>query len=811
MLISLDWIKDFTEIPLELSPSELGIKLTMATAEVEEVVCIGDFWEKICVVEVVKKEKHPEADKLNLVTFKISESETSRVVCGANNVEIGMKAAYAPVGVTLPTGLTLEARKIRGVLSEGMLCSEEELGLAESSEGIMKLDSKAPLGQKLLDYFDEGKDVLFDIDNKSLTHRPDLWGHYGMAREFSAIFKNPLKNPFTTEWIESLRSLQSGAKTPIVVNVDEDSSCLGYFGLSVDNVEIGESPQWLKRRLKSVGLRPINNIVDISNYVMLELGHPLHIFDRETIRDGVVHIKRLGKEEIFLTLDEVERLLVPEDTVISDSKGPLVLAGIMGGLNSGVIQKTKNIFIEVANWKAAEVRKTSARLGLRTDSSQRFEKTLDSLLMERTLLRTLELVKQLCPQAKVVGQIQYGGSNLEDIKPLGLELDHEQIQKVLGHALSVEEMTRILESLDFKVQSDKGRFYLGVPSYRSTRDIDCEADIIEEIGRIVGYDNINPTSPKLDVVPARLSPAQTLHRKMKDFLVIHARAFEINTYAMVGEKLLNQCSWPEKNKSLKLLNGLSKDHDRMRPSLIPSFLEVASLNAKHLSEFRFFELARRYQYDDKEFGKDISQLGIAFFNKEKSPFIELADVVQKTLDTCLIPADLVGKHSKFKSEVVDETWLGLHPFEFYNIRLMGKLKGSLFTLHPLMAHQFKIKGYLSVAIIDLDTVENRSLKEKTRYRPLPKFPSSNFDCTVQVALDVPVANILSSLSKLKIKELVSTTVVDVFKQPSQSIKYVTLRNMFQDYERTLKGDFLKEAEKAIVTQLEKSGFPLKAG
>jgi len=417
MLVSIDWIRDFVNVP-NLPAKDIYTRFTLATAEVEGIETVNEHLEKIVIAQILSFEKHPEADKLNLVTFTIGNDDVRKVVCGASNVKVGIKIPYASIGVKLPNGLVLEPKKIRGVLSEGMLCSEEELGFAEESEGIMELPADAPLGMNMLEYFKLKKDTILDIDNKSLTHRPDLWGHFGMAREFSAMFEVALCDRFTKEWNENLKKKFTSDKAPVIPRFEGDSAGISYWGLSLDNVTVKESPEWMKARLKACGLRSINNIVDVSNYVMLELGMPLHIFDRDLIAGQEVVIKKLTAEETFKTLDDVDRKLTAGDTVIADQKGTLVLAGIMGGKNSGVTEKTKNIFIEVANWKAAMVRRTSTRLGLRTDSSQRFEKTLDSCLTERTLLRTLELVLELCPEAKVIGKAEYAGVNLSETKQL---------------------------------------------------------------------------------------------------------------------------------------------------------------------------------------------------------------------------------------------------------------------------------------------------------------------------------------------------------------------------------------------------------
>lgn len=806
MLISIDWIKDFVKLP-ELSPKELGIKFTMASAEVEDVIEVGQHLEAVRVAQIKKVEKHPEADKLNLVTFDFGGKEEKRVVCGAPNVRDGLKTLYAPLGVTLPNGLTLEPKKIRGVLSEGMLCSEQELGYSDESDGIIELEDSAVVGTTLKDFKNENTDVLLDVDNKSLTHRPDMWGHFGVAREFAAIFKTPLKNRFDQAWSDGLKKHYTSEDSPIKPKIHGECSALGYMGLSLTNVKVGESPDWMKARLNAVGLRPINNIVDISNYVMLELGIPLHIFDRDLISGSEINIKRLSGPETFVTLDEIERSLNETDTVICDKEKPLVLAGIMGGLNSGVSENTTNIFIEVANWKAAEVRKASTRLGLRTDSSQRYEKTLDTQLLERTLLRTLELVLELCPEAKVIGKMEYDGIDLSSIQPLTVKTSAHKISNVLGIEVTPERVKDILSSLDFAVTEVGDAFEVFVPSYRATKDIENESDIIEEIGRVIGYDNITPVSPKLDVSPVKLSPTLSLHRKLKDFLVTHGQSFEIMTYPMVGEKLLQKSGW-SRDREIKIINALSRDAEIMRTSLIPSLLEVVSLNVKNSEEFKFFELGRTYQREKKEFSKDRNTLGVVFYHKNKSQFLDLVNVLKRTLNYASIPADFVKPNPKFPNPLVESDWKGLHPYEYYDLRVMGRIQGFVTSLHPILGREFKVKGNLSFAVLDLSSFEERPLKETIKYKPLSKFPGSNFDWTILVDQDVEVSSILATSKKVKLKEMTSLKVVDVFHQEDNK-KAVTLRAHFNDPTQTLSGEFIDSAKDNLIKVFTDAGYPLK--
>lgn len=816
MLISIDWIRDFVDIKKGLSGKELASNLTLRTAEVEGYHTEGEFLEKLRVAQIVSIDKHPEADKLSLVTFKLSSQETLKVVCGAQNLYVGMKAPYAPIGVTLPSGLTLEPKKIRGIVSSGMLCSEEELGLKENSAGLMDLPSETPVGISMLEFFKKEKDVILDIDNKSLTHRPDLWGHYGMAREFAAIFGKTLKNPIDQNAIERLSRNFTNDPSPIEPKVEGDCACLAYYGLSMKNIKVQESPEWVQRRLEAVGLRPINNIVDISNYVMLEYGIPLHIFDRDKIKDNKIIIKQLGDEQEFVTLDNETRKLIPTDTVVCDSTRPLVLAGIMGGPEGGVEDNTSNIFIEVANWRATPVRKTSARLGLRTDSSQRYEKSLDSLQCKRTMFRALELVLELCPTAKVVGKLCYDGTDLSKTEELVIDTSVDKINSVLGTELTAQRVEDIFSALDFKVQrqsDNDGGLRVTVPTYRATKDTEYEADLVEEVGRMVGFDNITPTAPLFKIAPVNLGNAQKLHRKMADYLVYQANAFEIMTYPMVGSKLLKKASWPmEEKEDLVLINSISEEHDRMRPTMVPSLLEAAARNQKNYSQFRFFELGRSYIANKSgksdQFANDHHQLGVAFFDKSESCFMELVNMMEKFLASMNIPAQLVEKNPKFKNPVVDDAWNGAHPYEYLNIRIMGKLQGAVLSVHPIVLNAFKIKGNMAIAIIDLRQLSNQRLKENIKYKPLSRFPTSEFDCTVLVDNDTPAGKVIDALKKVKIKEMTSVNIMDVY-QVNERQKTITLKAIFGDDTKTLSGEFLKESSEAIIKCLEQSGFPLK--
>ncbi|MDC7124428.1 MAG: phenylalanine--tRNA ligase subunit beta [Spirochaetales bacterium] len=806
MKISLDWIKDFVELP-ELSPEEIGTKFTISTCEVEGVEESNAHFEKILIAQIKSIEPHPDADKLNLVTFDVGSGE-KRVVCGAPNVAVGLKVPFAPIGTTLPGGFTLEPKKIRGILSEGMLCAEDELGLGDSHEGLLELSEDAPIGKTLADYMNIKRDILLDIDNKSITHRPDLWGHYGMAREFSAAFKNPLRKAFDNKWVEKMQAFYNDKKAPVSIKVEEGTACLGFTGLSVDNVTVKPSPLWMQQRLTACGMRPINNIVDISNYVMLEFGMPNHIYDRDTIKGGQIIVRTNGEESVFITLDEAERKMIASDTVVCDAEAPSGIAGIMGGLSSSVKDETTKVFIEAANWDAADIRHTSTRLGLRTDASQRYEKSLDSCQLEPTVLRILELLKDSCPQAEPVGALVSDALDFKE--PLVIDLKIERVNSILGTTLDIPEAVEILESLEYCVKVESNIMKVTVPTFRATKDVEVDADLIEDIGRIYGYDKLSPVPPLNEITAVSLTNAKQLERKIQDFMVYRARALEIYTYPMLGAKLLDQADWNIKNEGLILANPLSPDTDRMRPSLIPGFLEKAALNQSNYSTFRAFEIGRSYLASEKNFSEDRHQLGIMFFDKKESLFMDLLNLVGDLLENLGINARIMKPSGKFENPLVASDWAGRHPNEFLDIQVMGKLAGFITTVHPVVAGKFKIKGNLSIAVLDVTDFKDRPLKDKTKYKPLPKYPGATFDCTVVADNDAPVADVLSSLGKVKLNELVDYKIVDVYSL-SDTQKTVTIRAWLQDKDKTLQPETITKAEDMIVSALAKAGYPLKQG
>lgn len=389
--------------------------------------------------------------------------------------------------------------------------------------------------------------------------------------------------------------------------------------------------------------------------------------------------------------------------------------------------------------------------------------------------------------------------------PLTLTISQSQIVKSLGMEIPAAVIKDIFQRLDFQVTEKDHTFSVTVPSYRTTKDISVKADLVEEIGRMIGYDNISPVSPMLPVKPIRLSPTKLFHRKIQNFLVQQGKTLEVMTYPLVGRDLLDQASWPKQNEQLVLVNALSVEQDRMRPSIIPSAIQLASENQKHFDQFSFFEIGRSYL----DFENERSQLVIGMFSKEKSRFVELENVVEKLLSLLNVNFTFAAMNEKFPNTVLPYEWSGIHPHEYLNLQIMGKYAGVINTVHPMILKNFKIKGFLTLAVIDLTDVESKEMKDKTKYHPIPKFPSASFDVTVVTSGDQPAAAVITALSSLKQKELKSKSIIDIFSM-NESQKAVSIRTVFEDTEKTLSAETIKDLETKVVQALEKAGFPLRS-
>ena len=592
MYLSLNWLKDFVKIPKKIDPAAIAELLTLHTVEVEAWKEQKSVFDKVAVGRVLAVAPHPNADRLRLVKVDV-KNEILDIVCGAPNVAVGQNVPVALVGAKLPNGLEIKESEIRGEKSYGMICAEDELGLGSDHEGIMVLSDKAKVGQPFADYLNFD-DIILEIDNKSLSNRGDLWGHYGMARELSALLKAPL-----LPYLPSSESEKGAGKNNLSVRIEDKSICRRYIAVRIDKVKAMESPRWLKDRLVAVGARPINALVDITNYVMLESGQPLHAFDAEGINKIGVRLSRDG--ESLETLDEKERLLPKDTIVITDGSEPIALAGIMGGRHSAIKPETHSIILEAATFNAVYIRKASQGLNLRTDASMRFEKTLDPYLPEQAWLRAWRLIKQIMPEAELVGE-PVDAVNFQ-LEPETIEIDFSWLKKRLGRDLSRKEAINILERLGFKVGVAKNVLAVVPPSWRAVKDVAIKEDILEEVARIVGYNNIPSQNSISPMIPLPENLELSLERKIKDILSGPGCLHEVHNYSFVGEAVLSKLNF-ESGRCLKLANPISEQHVFLRPSLLPGLWQDARLNQFNFSRFGVFELGRVFLPSPGEYIKD---------------------------------------------------------------------------------------------------------------------------------------------------------------------------------------------------------------
>ncbi|NMC51415.1 phenylalanine--tRNA ligase subunit beta [Candidatus Kuenenbacteria bacterium] len=760
MLVSLNLLKKYVDLPLSVKPEEVVAKLATSTVEVEEFFEVGKDLEDVVVGKVVKLEKHPNADKLKIAMVDIGQVEPARIVCGGINLYEGMLVAVAKPGAMIRWHgegelVTLEKAKIRGEESEGMICASNEIGLSDRFPGgeleiidLTALDFKvgAPLAKELsLD------DVIIDIDNKSITNRPDLWGHYGIARELSAIYGVELKSLEVEEKVGIEEAKAKGSN--IKVSVKESNLCPRYLAVAVEGIKVKESPLWLKNVLSSIGFRPINNIVDITNYVMAETGQPLHAFDRSRVDNIVVRLANKGEK--MVALDKEERALFTDTLVIADSKKPIAIAGVMGGANSQISETTKEIIIESANFNPLSIRKTSQKIGLRTDASMRFEKSLDGHLTETALRRALELIKEILSEAKVVGPIVEDGGVGEESKIV--EVSPEKVSLKIGETLSVEAVSKILVRLGFEVKEKKDKLMVTVPSWRATGDVAIEEDIVEEVARIYGYDQIKPSMPEVKMKPWILDRERAVIDKTKDILSLGLGMQEVLNYSFWSEKLVADSGIDKEGELLALQNPLSEEQAYLRMSLLPAILKNISDNSRFYSELKIYEIGRvfrnrkgKYKIDKNSKDRLPDQpyylAGAVVFGRDKQPFQSIKGILEEWGKFSGIDflAWSAGKNPfcEFTNQIVDkEKRLAI---------IIGKEKiGWVGEVNQKALEYFDIKNRrVAVFELDLTPVLESGYKEIKKYQPVIKYPAVERDIAIEVAWKTRWESIKKEIEKL---------------------------------------------------------------
>lgn len=798
MLLSLNIISELVNTE-GLSAKEIADRLTMSTAEIEDVEEINAHLDTVIAARIEKVMPHPNADKLTLVDLDTGSGKT-RVVCGASNHKQGDIVPLALVGTKFTEEFTVNETKIRGEKSSGMLCSERELGLSDDHSGIMILPPDTVPGTGFSDLFPAWKDTRLDIDNKSITHRPDLWSHLGFAREISAIFGREMKFSLNTALEQTFKNTES-----LSVTIENPEACSRYSGLVVKNITIKESPDWLKAKVSSIGMRPINNIVDITNYVMAELGEPMHAFDRNKLKGGII-VRMARKGEPLKTLDGQVHELTPDDIVITDKSGPVALAGVMGGEDSEIDNNTTEIILEAANFNPVKIRKTAGRYNLRTEAAIRFEKSLDPEVCRTAIIRSYELIKKLIPEAEAVTEMV----DAYPVRPQKISVNTNTgfIRRKIGSDIDDQTIRNILTSLNFEITSSGGNdLSIAVPGYRATGDISIPEDIAEEVGRVYGYDNIIPKPPYVPCMPPVKNEKRLFERQIKLILSRDHRLTEVSNYSFVGEDLLNRIRYNE-DKELRLQNPISSEQDRLRRSLIPNIFSNIELNQRYYESFRIFELGRVYLKKDRK-SPDLALeetmiTGAVYTKNPGAPMFYSA----KSIAVDLIE-QLHIKNVRYEPAQKDLPPYA-HPARSMSIIIDNEPAGLIFEPHPKVMENFSLKGGAAMFDLSLDRLL-QSTKLENSFTELQKFPDVPFEISVLADKHTYIADIHSIIKKTNKDLIRSIDVISIYEGSPvpEGMKSISFRIIFRKKDSTLSPQQIDELQKKVVDALNKGGYKLR--
>ena len=809
MKVSLKWLRDYVDIIV--SVRELVEKLTMSGTEVGAIQTIGGQWDSnILVGQLVGIEHHPNADRLRLATVDLGTERTT-VVCGAPNLHIGDKVVFAKVGTKLIDGHTgqtvvLKPAKIRGVRSEGMVCSEKELGISDSHEGIMILDPEAPVGTPLSQYLG---DTILDLE--VTPNRPDCLSMIGIAREVAALTERTLKEPDN-----SYQEIGEPIEDFISVEIRDPDLCSRYCASLIADIEIKPSPHWMQERLTAAGMRPINNIVDITNYVMLEMGQPLHAFDYEQIRDRKIIVRRAYEGETMITLDGEERTLDRDVLVIADGQGAIALAGVMGGWESEVTEATTSILLESANFDPTSIRRTSNLVRLRSEASTRFDKGLPPEFTIPAIKRATQLMIRLGEGKAAKGIVDvYPGKR--EVKPIALSA--AEVERILGMELTIEQTANVLQRLGFECrEAEPGKaISVTIPYWRT--DIRLTDDLVEEVARIIGYEAVPVTMLSGRLPEQVIDPARTLRQKVADILACNGLQ-EIITYSLTSLTQLNKVSLePLRQEDVPhVANPMTVEQEYLRNSLRPGLLATLAANEKHQEDaIKLFEAGRVFFGQDSELPREKELLvGIltgarlthSWIKSEGSiDFYDAKGIMENLFEQLGVSVDftpgedyilLPGRTAKIAArhgESVDKSRLW-RPWETNGTEI-----GVLGELKPNIAEAFDISSR-PVYLFEIDMEKLLSLTGKVpSYQPLPRLPGVNRDIAVIVDRQVEAKKVQDIIQASPMVKEVALFDVYTGRQIPSGKKSLAFSILYQSAERTLTDEEVDRAQAQIMERL----------
>ena len=781
----MNWISDFVDLS-GIDKIKLINKFSLSTAEVEnEIFFKGSDISGIVVAEIKSVENHPESKKLHLLKVDIGDGTLTDVVCGAPNVRVGMKTAFAKLGAQIGD-ITSAPRKLAGYTSNGMCCSEREIGISDSNDGIMDITEDVALGTDLKELY-QIDDIVFEVDNKSLTNRPDLWGHYGIAREIAALAGRELRPLDTAD----LSAYDNMGKIDLKI---EDPLCQRYSCIKFGNISKHVSPVNMRIRLFYCGMRAINFLADLTNYLMLEMGQPMHAFDSRKVEK--IRIKRFDKPFTFRTLDGVDRAIDENTLMICNGDTPVAIAGIMGGLDSEIVEDTDTLTLESATFDAASIRKSTVRLSHRTDASQRYEKSLDPEMTVTAVARFVKLLTDIDSEAVVVSALT--DEIAFKYPKVKLNFNKAFVNRYTGIEIANDTIVNTLRSLGFGVELSDNDFTVDVPSWRATKDVTIKADIIEEITRIYGYDNFDVHTASAPLYPVRAAQEKTDEDRIKDILVKRYSMHELHSYVWAYYDEYKALGI-EVEDNVELVNATNPNIKTIRKSIVPTQLCQVKYNTAYDSDFAVFEVGRTVDGLNAEgLCDEHKKLAVTIFSKTEDTekiYFKLRDVL------AVIADDL--KHEPLKFEKAEATHSYQHPKNLNKIYCAGKLLGEIGIVNTAVAKKIDKKANIVYAEIDVEEfakIANASIK----YEEPSKFPEIEIDLSFVSNTFAPIAEAIEA-SECKLIKKVSVVDTDT----DDSGKSITVRLLFSHPERTLTKDEVLEVVNKILSILEPKGVKLK--
>ena len=790
MFLSMNWVSDFVDLS-GLDIKNLIHRFTLSTAEVEDVYVKGADVSGVIVAEIASVENHPNSKKLHLLKVDTGNGVLD-IVCGAPNVRPGLRVALAVDGAIVG-GHKITPAMVGGYMSYGMCCSEAELGISADNSGLMEITDDIPLGTDLKAAY-AIDDIVFEVDNKSLTNRPDLWGHYGIAREFATLAGRPLKAAPAVD-LAAYKDLP-GVKVDV-----RDDLCFRYSAIKVENITVHKSPVNMRIRLFYCGSRAINLLADLTNYVMMEQGQPMHAFDLRRV--DKIEVQRFPAPFDFQTLDGVTRHIDENMLMICSGEKPVAVAGVMGGLDSEIEDDTTSLLLESACFDGVSIRKTSARLGLRTDASIRYEKFLDPELSSKATARFLALLFAIDSGARVISA--YTDCYPKPYPTLEITIDKPYIDRYTGIEITNEQIVGTLTALGFTVKQNGDVFHVTVPSYRATKDVTIKADLIEEITRIYGYDNFAISTTRSPLFPVRKSTQKRYEDEAKDILVSSFGLHEVHSYIWCDSVKYKDLAiaLPE---NVKVINAQTPDHAMLRRSMIPTLLAFAKENKDYDDRYGIFEIGHTVEGTHADGTcNERKKLGIVLYDRtvsEETLYLRARDIAVALGENLLhITPDFA-----VASGHVDESFC--HPVNTAEILFNGKKVGYIGVPHP--ATKMALDKKAAVAFLEIDTESFADVRKKElHYLEPSRFPAIDIDLSFLMNPEtVDYSSLCLALSKAGGTHLRDMTVIDVFDNGNDGSS-ITFRFAFSSNEKTLSKAELQPDIDAIVACMAERGYSMK--